>query len=161
MNFRTSTIYQCSITHKLFSNSRYKQDLLLYRTFNLYHAISLPRRITSTARPILLFRFRQRDRNLTSPQRTTTVEMILLPSPCDIDGHILQLLRLRRFRGLHQYGSTTALVTAIIVNLYVETAHTGRWSLTARFAALSSFPKSVSSNLSIPDLPRYSVTASL
>ena len=82
--------------------------------------ISLPRWIAPTARPILLHRLCERNRILTTPQRTTTAEMILFASPCDIDGHILQLLRLRRFRGLHQYGSTTALVTAIIVNLYAE-----------------------------------------
>ena len=51
--------------------------------------------------------------------------MIFLPGARDIDRHILELLRLRRFRGLHQYGSTTPHVTAIIVNLYAEHSQNG------------------------------------
>ena len=45
----------------------------------------LPRRITPTTRSIPLLRLAQRDRNLTSSQRTTTPLMILLPSTCHVD----------------------------------------------------------------------------
>ena len=44
--------------------------------------------------------------------------MILLPGTCDINGHILRRVRLRRFRALHQHRSTSAVIAPVVIAGY-------------------------------------------